>query len=184
MAFSNFVPEMDDFVPTVRETFFQILKPYLDKIQCCIKKDVNPSNTFFDKYFNKDKYLEYFEDCPTQFDFAEQLLQSSQFIHMCDDFFSDELNNFQMMVAILKREGLDEFGLGKREGQGFRGEVRALPGELDVRVAQIRPHNLQYPHAPGFPAHHALRQNSNSNRAIPQEETRKCIAQYSLALRP
>ena len=102
----NLVNDTDniDFVTQIRETFFSILKPYLVNLEDYIDTKTDPNQANFYKYFNKKGYLDNF-DLPAQKEFAQKLMESSQFIHFCDDFFSDELNNFQMLHAILKSRG-------------------------------------------------------------------------------
>mmetsp|Transcript_7347 Transcript_7347/g.6573 ORF Transcript_7347/g.6573 Transcript_7347/m.6573 type:complete len:156 (-) Transcript_7347:176-643(-) len=57
--------------------------------------------------------------------FAENLLQSSQFIHMCDDFFSDELNNLIQVTAILQ-------GRGEISDEDRNDRLRKLQTELNL----------------------------------------------------
>ena len=82
------IPDTDDFVLQVRETFFGLLKPYLQKVEEFINQTIDPKDAYFQKYFNIKDYLSYYEDRGDIYKkFAEALVQSSQFIHFCDDFF-------------------------------------------------------------------------------------------------
>ena len=50
----------------------------------------------------------YFDDiCDHHAKFAQELTNSSQFIHFCDDYFTGaaELNNYQMFRAIVEARG-------------------------------------------------------------------------------
>lgn len=95
-----------ELVVQVRETFFQMLTPYLSKIPCCIRKGFRNTEANFFKYFNIEKYIDLFDD-QVYIDFAKNLVKSSQFIHLCDDYFSEELTNLDMLCAIFKKRGLD-----------------------------------------------------------------------------
>ena len=99
----------EEFVGQVRETFFSLLKPYFIKIEDYIDKKVKSNGAFFENYFFKKEYTSHFEALSDHHHaFAKALVESSQFIHFCDDYFTDlaaggagELNNFQMFKAII-----------------------------------------------------------------------------------
>jgi hypothetical protein len=101
--------DIELFVTQIRETFFSLLKPYFCKIEDYIDKRVKSNGAFFENYFQINDYLSYFESMSDEhLTFAQALIKSSQFIHFCDEFFSDlsvggsgDLTNFQMFKAII-----------------------------------------------------------------------------------
>ncbi len=74
----------------------------------------NGQPSTFDQYFMKDEYVEMYQTKDEMFEdktpqwgpFAEALVQSSQFVHFCDDYFVEEekgeVKNFQMFKAIIR----------------------------------------------------------------------------------
>ena len=83
-------------------TFFAFLKPILERVEECIAKTFKADDvgTVFDKYFDKARFLEEFDGSIT-YQFVLKLVNGASFQHFCDDFFSDELTNYQMFKAIL-----------------------------------------------------------------------------------
>lgn len=71
------------------------------------------NGAFFENYFLKTDYLSNFEIMSEEHhNFAKALVSSSQFIHFCDEYFTDttaggtgELTNFQMLKAIMSGRG-------------------------------------------------------------------------------
>ncbi|CDW84178.1 UNKNOWN [Stylonychia lemnae] len=121
------IPDDDDFVVQVRETFFKMLKPYLSRIEECIDKSVDPNGAYFQKYFKQEKFLENFE-CYGQMhlEFAKALIQSSQFQHFCDEYSDEDLNNFTMLKEIYKARG--EVSNPKDDGLGQRKKSNIFEG--------------------------------------------------------
>lgn len=78
----------EEVYQTIRETFFNILKPYLQNIEKYISIDDESAN--FYTYFETNEYLSQFVDIPEQLAFAENLVKCSQFVHFCDDSFAEE----------------------------------------------------------------------------------------------
>lgn len=98
--------DQDNFVKEVRQTFFNILKPYLKPLP----KYFNPTDKLSEqqkvfKYLvRKQDYLESFTDCRLEREFAEALVESSQFQCFCDGYFNDEeINNFFIFYHIIGR---------------------------------------------------------------------------------
>lgn len=58
----NDVEDDENFIQEVRQTFFNMLKPFLVQADECIdkKKRADDTNTVFTNYFNKKKFKEYF----------------------------------------------------------------------------------------------------------------------------
>jgi hypothetical protein len=48
------------FVSQVKETFFSLLRPYLNRIEEYINKKVNSNGAYFESYFQKTAYLSQF----------------------------------------------------------------------------------------------------------------------------
>ena len=95
--------DSERFVKQVRQTFLEVLKPFLKDVQKCIdtSRDADSSQTVFEKYFDSHKYLGMFEGEAGQ-DFACRLLNSTQFQSFCDDYFSvDQHTNFQLFFNII-----------------------------------------------------------------------------------
>ena len=78
----------------IRAMFFSFLKPYLECVGTYIDKNrkADDVNTIFGKYFNTPGYLSEFDEASAPF--AKRLVNSSQFQHFCDDYFSEELTNY------------------------------------------------------------------------------------------
>ena len=103
----------EDFVVQVKETFFSLLRPYFSKIDDFINRKVSSNGAYFESYFFKNDYLSQFEDMSdVHLKFVQALVGSSQFIHFCDEFFSEttvggdgELTNFQMFKSIMSTRG-------------------------------------------------------------------------------
>lgn len=97
----------------VKETFFSLLRPYFSKIDDFINRKVSSNGAYFESYFFKNDYLSQFEDMSdVHLKFVQALVGSSQFIHFCDEFFSEttvggdgELTNFQMFKSIMSTRG-------------------------------------------------------------------------------
>ena len=72
--------DSERFVKEVRQTFLQVLKPFLKDVQKCIdgSRDADSTQTVFEKYFASHKYLRMFEG-EAGYDFARGLLNSTQF---------------------------------------------------------------------------------------------------------
>jgi len=91
--------------------FFQIVRPYLNRVEDYINKRAGSSRPNFGTYFDKPVYLSQYEEvseCHSQF--ARALVESQMFISFCDEAFSDigwggdgELTNYQMFQAIIKK---------------------------------------------------------------------------------
>lgn len=76
--------ELDDtlFIKEVRRTFFDLLKPMLTVVESekCIDrtKKGDDTDTVFSKYFDKEKYKQFFKG-ETAEAFAKELVETSQF---------------------------------------------------------------------------------------------------------
>ena len=85
-----------------------------DFIEKQVSYNANGQPCTFDQYFSKDDYVEMYKTKDEMFEeknpqwgpFAEALVQSSQFVHFCDDYFVEEekgeVKNFQMFKAIMR----------------------------------------------------------------------------------
>ena len=87
----------DTFIQDVRQIFFSFLKPILEQAEKLIdtERDANDKSTVFGKYFNQADFVDLFEGS-TQEDFVKRLVYGSSFQHFCDDYFSEEITNYQM----------------------------------------------------------------------------------------
>lgn len=76
------------FVVEVRQTFLNFLKPYLIDLPDYFNdvSNLNDQEIVFNKYFQKQEYLASFED-EFQYNFAKDLLKSSQLQAFCDESF-------------------------------------------------------------------------------------------------
>ena len=111
-AFSCMVKEdeldQELFVQEVRQTFFQMLKPYLKELPNFFKgtdaiQSLTEDQKVFHNYFDKNSYIDDFDD-PKEKEFAKALLTSSQLQCFCDDFFNEtEVNNFYIFYKIINK---------------------------------------------------------------------------------
>lgn len=103
-------------VSDVRELFFNILKPILlplfqkesgNYLYIDTNKDAADVGTVFEKYFNKEDFLELFEG--PGYDFVKKLVDGGAFQHFCDDFFNtdSDLTNRRMFEAIINYKDVD-----------------------------------------------------------------------------
>ncbi len=76
----NDAEDDENFIQEVRQTFFNMLKPFLEQADKCIdkKRKADDADTVFTNYFNKKKFREYFQG-EAQEAFANEILNSSQF---------------------------------------------------------------------------------------------------------
>jgi len=81
------------------------LKPILEQAEKFIdtKRDANDKSTVFGKYFNQVDFVDLFEGS-SQENFVKRLVYGSSFQHFCDDYFSEEITNYQMFQKIINSD--------------------------------------------------------------------------------
>ena len=110
--------------------------------------DIKNGSTFF-QYFDQKGYMEQFSGMSCFEDFAEKLLKSSQFVHLCDDCDNEDFNNFMMLNSILNQrpvkqnsdlpEGLDLNIIGLKETKSLPLKLETnKPLEITFRVPSYK----------------------------------------------
>ena len=123
LAYESDIEPQKDHVKSIRQQFFQILKPFIINLP----KYIGKGNTFYN-YFDTEGYLEQFDGLAAWKEFALELLKSSQFIHLCDDSENEDYNNFMMLNAIFSQtkrastDPLPSFSSGQQPKSGSNKE--------------------------------------------------------------